>query len=71
MNKTDWNFIKINLAKLGLFISTWSPGDGITRYRFHHGIDEDYFSCQSVYTALGRKEAACFGLAYYYGKTGR
>lgn len=50
-----------NLA--GFDVHTYSPGDGVTRYRFGHG--DDYFSMQSSYTALGASEALAYanGLA--------
>ncbi len=50
-----------NLESLGISVSTWAPGDGITRYRFHTSKGEDYFSApHPLYTALGRKEALVY-----------
>ncbi len=46
-----------------LVVKTWSPGDGVTRYRFVFGPEKsgmDYFSSDHIYTALGLKEASTF-----------
>jgi hypothetical protein len=62
-NKPATNF-DIRIAALragGWGVSTWSPGDGATRYRFHlPGKPHDYFEDGGVFTALGRKEADTF-----------
>jgi len=52
-------------AKVGLVISTWSPGDGATRYCFHDLSTTpvaqcDYHASDGIFTALGRKEAQTF-----------
>lgn len=50
----------------GYFVRTWSPGDGVTRYRFFDGKrdkeeGQSYFGpANGVYTALGLKEAYTF-----------
>lgn len=44
----------------GWSVETWSPGDGVTRYRFFKNApaDQTYFGPRDgVYTALGAKEA--------------
>ena len=45
----------------GLLCCTWSPGDGVTRYRFFREPatkGQDYFGPgDGIYTALGSKEA--------------
>ena len=49
--------------ELGLCIGRWSPGDGVTRYRFFASKDHshlDYFSGDGMFTALGIKEATIF-----------
>ena len=43
-------------AEVGLHVSTWSPGDGATRYRFHYQAS-DYNAGREVKTVLGRKDA--------------
>jgi hypothetical protein len=43
-------------ANAGLHLSTYSPGDGQTRYRFHEKA-ASYFSDSGVHTALGLKAA--------------
>lgn len=50
----------------GLYVATWSPGDGVTRYRFFEK-PSDYHSGDSIYTALGRKEALTFITGYSWG----
>ena len=53
----------------GLFIHTWSPGDGITRYRFFTEPGQSYYGPKDgIYTALGIKEACNFAMAYKMGK---
>ena len=41
----------------GLQCYTWSPGDGVTRYRFSRELDSDYFACRAVVTVLGYGQA--------------
>jgi hypothetical protein len=53
---------------VGLAVKTWSPGDGVTRYRFFDkpGPGQTYFGPASgIYTALGLKEA--WNYLYGYG----
>ena len=47
-----------------LYISEWSPGDGVTRYRFFFRQPTNYFAGNGMYTALGRKEAWIFMYGY-------
>ncbi len=51
----------------GFTVDWYSPGDGVTRYRFFVAEDtrNDYFSAHGDFTALGWKEA----LAYATGRT--
>ena len=46
----------------GLRMATYSPGDGVTRYRFFHAGpgEAEYNSLSWLYTALGAKEAMIF-----------
>lgn len=46
-------------ASVGLHVSTWSPGDGVTRYRFHRE-PSGYNAGREVKTVLGRKDAVLF-----------
>lgn len=47
----------------GYYVGTWSPGDGVTRYRFFRLADikpdeQSYFGpANGVFTALGLKQA--------------
>lgn len=44
---------------VGLKIDTYSPGDGVTRYRFFQTSPHvDYFASDGEYTAPGLKEAS-------------
>lgn len=56
--------------ELGLSVSTWSPGDGATRYRFHvlANSPADYHSGSELFTALGRAEAVTFLRGFAAGK---
>lgn len=43
---------------VGLIFRTWSPGDGVTRYRFFDGPADNYFAEEDgLWTARGAKEA--------------
>ena len=58
--------LKNTALQFGVYVDTWSPGDGVTRYRFSrdgHG----YFACKPLYTALGLKEAELYIRAYGQG----
>jgi hypothetical protein len=48
---------------LGLYVATWAPGDGVTRYRFFTQPLR-YDQGDGLYTALGLKEAWCFVRGY-------
>lgn len=60
------NSIKQGWRDRGLFVDTYSPGDGVTRYRFFL-TDSDYFSDHGIYTALGWKEAVTFAAGFMNG----
>ena len=52
----------------GFFMATWSPGDGVTRYRFFTNPGNTYFGPENGdFTALGYKEAT----AYIAGRINR
>ena len=57
-------------AEVGLHVSTWSPGDGATRYRFHREAS-DYNAGKEVKTVLGRKDAVLFLEGVRIGRNGR
>lgn len=53
--------LQSDAAKVGLWVCTYSPGDGVTRYRFFDKPGNSYFGPGSgVYTALGYREACTF-----------
>ena len=50
--------LRYETEQLGLFVAEWSPGDGVTRYRFFDRQGNSYFGPDNgIYTALGLKEA--------------
>ena len=56
--------------KNGVYVETWSPGDGVIRYRFF-SEPADYFGGKDsikLYTALGLKEANTWLRGYVRGK---
>ena len=58
----------------GLYVRTYSPGDGVTRYRFFHkaadgSTDNTYFGPENgLFTALGLREAHRMLDGYIAGK---
>ncbi|KKL74975.1 hypothetical protein LCGC14_2059490 [marine sediment metagenome] len=67
MASLDWTRTQLSeVAKdNGLHVRTWSPGDGITRYRFFTDGNNDYFGPDNgIYTALGLAEARTFVRAW-------
>lgn len=45
----------------GFYVNTYSPGDGVTRYRFTSNSDDDYFGPgHSDFTALGWRVAVAY-----------
>ena len=58
---------------VGLTVHTWSPGDGVTRYRFFDrpGPGQTYFGpASATYTALGLKEAWNYVYGFGGGRGG-
>ncbi len=53
---------------VGLYVTTWAPGDGLTRYRFHTK-PADYSDGSAIYTANGRGEAIAFIKSYGIGRS--
>ena len=56
--------LKHSASEVGLVVRSWSPGDGVTRYRFIRADapenQHDYFGASGsnkLYTALGISEA--------------
>jgi hypothetical protein len=59
--------LELEARRAGLLVRTYSPGDGVTRYRFFRIADvpegerQGYFGpANGCYTALGLKEAYTF-----------
>lgn len=53
--------------EVGLYVATWAPGDGQTRYRFFTK-SSSYDEGDGIYTALGRGDAMNFIRAYGLGR---
>lgn len=51
----------------GLYVVTWSPGDGVTRYRFYDSPHRYYDNENELHTALGYKEAVIFARGFIAG----
>jgi len=50
----------------GFWVTTYSPGDGVTRYRFASDPG-DYFAVRADFTALGLKEATAYAIGRAHG----
>lgn len=60
--------LKHNCEQAGFYVATYSPGDGVTRYRFFTEPGNSYFGPGSgVYTALGFKEADAYATGRIHG----
>lgn len=66
MNKTRKEIIA-RAEAFGLHITTWSPGDGATRYRVHTE-SRDYHAGNELFTALGAKELDIFVQGWIAGR---
>lgn len=56
-------------ANIGLHVSSWSPGDGVTRYRFSRE-EQDYDASDGLVTVAGRKDALLWLRGYRAGMMG-
>jgi hypothetical protein len=67
------NEMERGAALVGLLVTTWAPGDGLTRYRFFAADGKsryaDYNQGGALYTANGRKEAISFIKSYGIGRS--
>ena len=69
---TKLDVLNAELKNYGLSIDSYSPGDGVTRYRFFDFPEDseratDYFAGYGIFTALGWKEAITFATGYCRG----
>lgn len=48
------------ILPMGFYVDDYSPGDGVTRYRFFRKPSRYHGPESGIYTALGRKEALVF-----------
>ncbi len=67
MLKTGKAYLAQRTTDCGLFLTTYSPGDGVTRYRFHTK-DVGHFTEQGIYTALGLQAGHTFIDGYELGR---
>lgn len=51
--------LQVACEKAGFYVDTYSPGDGVTRYRFS-SKPAGYFASNGDYTALGMREAVAY-----------
>lgn len=58
MNRRLWE-LEQECQRGEFYVSTYSPGDGVTRYRFS-SESGDYFEMRKEFTALGFKEAMAY-----------
>lgn len=66
--KSRLNCMIQNAHALDLHVSEWSPGDGVTRYRFFKKAGNSYFGPDNgIHTVLGIKEAETFLAGYAAG----
>jgi hypothetical protein len=65
--KRPLNAMEQAAAAVGLYVTTWAPGDGLTRYRFFTK-PSSYDEGSGLYTAKGRGEAMSFIKAYGIGR---
>lgn len=72
------NTVYSEAARLGVYVATWNPGDGATRYRFFENgvrvnftgeLIADYNQGLELFTALGRKHALTWLRGYSAGRS--
>jgi hypothetical protein len=70
--KRPLNAMESAAAAVGLLVTTWAPGDGMTRFRFFKAKRgeryADYHQGDALYTANGRGEAMKFIQSYGIGR---
>ena len=70
MSKLD--DLRDEIKPSGLYVHTYSPGDGVTRYRFTKDPKDGYFGPgNGIYTALGWAEATTYATGYCHGRNRR
>ena len=56
MSRVKRQEVEEKANELGLFVSPWNPGDGLTRYRFYP-VKVNPYSMDPLGVALGAKQA--------------
>lgn len=65
---TRYDELKQACEEVNLWIACWSPGDGVTRYRFFEEPGNTYFGPASgIHTALGWAQANLFLTGFAQG----
>jgi hypothetical protein len=65
--KQKKEYIRTTLALYGYGMDTWSPGDGMTRYRITESVGVNYFSTYGIFTGtLNEVYTYCKALRYVY-----
>ncbi len=72
-NPRKLNAMESAAASVGLLVTTWAPGDGVTRFRFFKKTGSeryaDYNQGGAIYTAHGRGDAMKFIESYGMGRS--
>ena len=67
--RTRYEELQDAASEKGIWVATYSPGDGITRYRFFANPGNSYFGPDNgIVTVLGSKKAWEFVEAYGWGR---
>ena len=65
---SDFRHISDLCSSHGLHVYTYSPGDGVTRYRFSRDANSSYFACHALTTVCGRGTATAYLRGFLDGK---
>ncbi len=69
MKRSRKDILRDNARKAGLYVSVYSPGDGISRFRFFKGVKpRSHFSGDGIRTVLGIANAELFLSGYRKGR---
>jgi hypothetical protein len=66
--KDTFNLYKNLCEEHDLYVYTYAPGDGVTRYKFSRDANSNYFACHTINVQLGRKDAIIYMVGFMDGK---